>query len=66
MSVSTVTTEELVGRLEAMAARLEQQQAEITRQRAEIARLQSERPAPAVAAPPGAGQAGGSRTPGAG
>src|SRR6266511_5679222 len=39
MSTSTVTTEELVGRREAMAAQLEEQ-------RAEIALLQAERPAP--------------------
>src|SRR6266542_2452036 len=68
MSTSTVTTEELVCRLEAMAARLgdqetriAEQQAEIAQQRAEIGRMQAERPAPAVAAP-GARQAGGKRT----
>src|SRR6266540_6212683 len=57
---SAPTIEALVARLEAMAAQLEEQ-------RAEIGRLQAERPAPAaVAAPPGAGQAGAKRTPGAG
>src|SRR6266540_2740910 len=66
MSTSTVTTEELVGRLESMAARLgdqeariaeqqaeiAQQQAEMAQQRAEIARLRAERPAPAAGAAP--------------
>ncbi|HYU17923.1 MAG TPA: hypothetical protein VEQ11_04440 [Chloroflexota bacterium] len=64
MSTSTVTTEELVGRLEAMAARLEEQQAEIAQQRAEIARLHAERSAPTAGAgqAESAGQAGGRRT----
>src|SRR6266540_4017534 len=67
MSISTVTTEELVGRLESMAARLgdqeariAEQQAEIAQQQAEMAQQRAERPAP----PAGGASESRRRTPG--